>query len=132
MMMAIKATQKQKQNKSLDLLQAPKTRGVPTNCRCSGWAPQTGKWKDQGYKCAAFGWTMPWCYVVKDYAGPGMEFQKPSDTYAGKFYAPCMESNTTRVSKECRVETSDSPAQDTLNAAEDAVEKNPDNPLVTL
>merc|ERR1712188_22999 len=60
----------------------------PKLCQCTGWKPTTGKWKGTGHKCAYFGWTTAWCYVLKGYEGPGYEFVKPSTTYKGKFYAP--------------------------------------------
>merc|ERR1712216_40850 len=68
-------------------------RGEAGKCSCTGWRPKIGKWKDTGYKCDYFGWTTPWCYVEKDYIGPGHEFVKPSGSYKGKFFAPCKGEN---------------------------------------
>merc|ERR1711988_932728 len=48
-----------------------------------------GKWAGMGNRCGIFGWTMPWCYVNKEYKGPGHEFMKPSLSYPGKYFAPC-------------------------------------------
>eukprot|EP00929_Paragymnodinium_shiwhaense_P025197 TRINITY_DN152_c0_g1_i1.p1 TRINITY_DN152_c0_g1~~TRINITY_DN152_c0_g1_i1.p1 ORF type:complete len:1864 (-),score=301.64 TRINITY_DN152_c0_g1_i1:257-5848(-) len=59
--------------------------------RCSGWSPKEGKWAGLGGSCQLWGWTTPWCYVDANYTGPGHEFKMASDTYSGKFYAPCGE-----------------------------------------
>merc|ERR1712138_104432 len=63
---------------------------------CNGWTPKTGKWKGTGGSCRKWGWTRPWCYVEKNYKGPGKEFIKPSK-YTGKYYAPCQQSKTAKM-----------------------------------
>jgi hypothetical protein len=56
---------------------------------CLGWAPNFGPWQDKGGSCGRWGWEMEWCYVSKNYAGPGTDFIQPSTAYSDKFTAPC-------------------------------------------
>jgi len=59
--------------------------------KCSGWSPKTGKYKGQGGSCKPWGWTFKWCWVSKDYNGPGHKLMKKSSTYPCHQYAPCVD-----------------------------------------
>eukprot|EP00927_Polykrikos_kofoidii_P070891 TRINITY_DN67260_c0_g1_i1.p1 TRINITY_DN67260_c0_g1~~TRINITY_DN67260_c0_g1_i1.p1 ORF type:complete len:407 (-),score=67.27 TRINITY_DN67260_c0_g1_i1:43-1263(-) len=56
---------------------------------CSGWKPKGGPLEGRGYSCKKWGYTTTWCWVADDYKGLAKEFQKPTSSYKGKFYAPC-------------------------------------------
>jgi len=58
---------------------------------CSGWSPSSGSMQGKGGSCGAWGGTLDWCYVKKNYNGLNKEFLKPAaDAGAqGKFYVPC-------------------------------------------
>lgn len=56
---------------------------------CSGWSPDTGVGYGQGATCDYWNYTIKWCYVSKNYQGPGHEFVLASKQYEGKFYVPC-------------------------------------------
>ena len=60
---------------------------MPSRC-CSGWSPSTKKYKGQGGSCKHWGWMVRWCYAKKKGKCKGHELMKPSNTYAGKYYAP--------------------------------------------
>lgn len=109
---------------------------IPKECICSGWKPQTGKWKGTGNKCAFFGWTTEWCYVSENYVGPGHEFVKPSSSYKGKFYSPCVGLKNKPPSKKCQnvqyPVSADDDAQSILNRQKELIDKNPSNPMVSV
>lgn len=68
---------------------------TPADCKCNGWAPDSGEFKGVGSFCAtgrSFA-TTKWCYVNENYEGPGYEFVKPSSIYDGKYYSPCEGTN---------------------------------------
>jgi len=57
--------------------------------QCSGWAAPDGEYKGQGSSCAKWGWSIKWCFVEKDYKGPGNEFVTQSAEYPDKHFLPC-------------------------------------------
>eukprot|EP00927_Polykrikos_kofoidii_P054165 TRINITY_DN4863_c0_g1_i1.p1 TRINITY_DN4863_c0_g1~~TRINITY_DN4863_c0_g1_i1.p1 ORF type:complete len:1243 (-),score=185.08 TRINITY_DN4863_c0_g1_i1:135-3320(-) len=56
---------------------------------CLGWSPSIGLEEGRGAFCDFWGSSTKWCFVHKDYVGPGFEFKKASTLYAGKYWAPC-------------------------------------------
>ena len=71
------------------------TKAVASGRRCAGWTPTSGKFKGQGGSCAKWGSSYDWCYVAKDYAGPGHEFILPSNEYPNMYYMPCKVDSST-------------------------------------
>eukprot|EP00929_Paragymnodinium_shiwhaense_P050725 TRINITY_DN2554_c0_g1_i2.p1 TRINITY_DN2554_c0_g1~~TRINITY_DN2554_c0_g1_i2.p1 ORF type:complete len:964 (-),score=257.91 TRINITY_DN2554_c0_g1_i2:323-3214(-) len=62
---------------------------VPTDNDCLGWSPSTDTYKGKGSFCQTWGWQIEWCYVSKEYTGPGHQHKQPSALYDGKYWAPC-------------------------------------------
>eukprot|EP00927_Polykrikos_kofoidii_P063340 TRINITY_DN5814_c0_g2_i1.p1 TRINITY_DN5814_c0_g2~~TRINITY_DN5814_c0_g2_i1.p1 ORF type:complete len:403 (-),score=92.48 TRINITY_DN5814_c0_g2_i1:51-1259(-) len=65
---------------------------------CNGWDPTNGTYLHMGSTCQTWGFTTTWCWVEKNFNGPGIEFVTEAPDLKGKFYAPCYEENEKRVS----------------------------------
>jgi hypothetical protein len=57
---------------------------------CLGWAPSSGPLQGKGGYCGKFGESDPWCWVAKNYTGPGKMFKRESKhaELKGKWFAP--------------------------------------------
>jgi hypothetical protein len=64
--------------------------------KCLGWAPSSGLWKGKGNYCATWGLADPWCWVSKDYNGPGHAFMRQAEgvDLQGRYFSPCTPSAT--------------------------------------
>eukprot|EP00929_Paragymnodinium_shiwhaense_P085822 TRINITY_DN4627_c0_g1_i1.p1 TRINITY_DN4627_c0_g1~~TRINITY_DN4627_c0_g1_i1.p1 ORF type:complete len:1576 (-),score=399.78 TRINITY_DN4627_c0_g1_i1:86-4744(-) len=78
----------------------PRQRLLPPSpdVECLGWSPSTGRYQGQGGHCAHWSGKGKgrWCFVDRDYDGPGREFLKPSVEYKGKAVVPCFAADTKR------------------------------------
>jgi hypothetical protein len=72
----------------LDSLVGKRPARVPAD-RCSGWSPADGEDKGHGASCDKWGWMSFWCFVPKDYQGPGAGSRMESLSNPGKFFALC-------------------------------------------
>eukprot|EP00929_Paragymnodinium_shiwhaense_P068995 TRINITY_DN34809_c0_g1_i1.p1 TRINITY_DN34809_c0_g1~~TRINITY_DN34809_c0_g1_i1.p1 ORF type:complete len:1091 (+),score=318.18 TRINITY_DN34809_c0_g1_i1:99-3371(+) len=62
---------------------------VPRDTTCLGWSPSWGEHRGKGASCQKWGWKIDWCFVSKDYSGPGAKHLQESGAYDGKYWAPC-------------------------------------------
>jgi hypothetical protein len=56
---------------------------------CNGWSPSEGPDAGRGASCQKWGFQVDWCWIDKDFSGAGKGRKWESDTFPGKFFAPC-------------------------------------------
>jgi len=56
---------------------------------CNGWSPSEGPDAGKGISCQTWGFQVEWCWIFKEFMGLGKGAKWESDSYPGKYFAPC-------------------------------------------